>query len=260
MTLHLTIHAIEQFIARWRPEVTWKQAEAELRGLARIAINSTHNRRAITGNALLYRATSEEGEQIDLAVRESTIITVLPKDDGRGALIDMTPDESLFDESRATVASCQALVVGGEVPPPPPPCAVDANTWRNAETVIREHKAGKWVSPKALRNAEAVLKRPVAPPDPLAATEEQRRSALDLIRIWHEGNDRVKISGKALRHAHDILGLIYRPPEKALTPEAIESRRRSAQEIIQEWKRGRLYKPKAVKRAHEVLGLPFEDK
>jgi hypothetical protein len=164
MVLNLTHHAIEQFIARWRPDANQKQAEEELREMLRFA-TPCRRTRLVTGNALLYRTLSEEGEHIFFAVREAAVITVLPPRNGRDELIDLTPDPAMVDESDATVAACRAIVEGEGGGQPEPRFSEAEMTRRlNARALLNEVEIGRRrASSAAIKRAKIVLG--LAPPD-----------------------------------------------------------------------------------------------
>jgi hypothetical protein len=108
MHFYLTNHAIEQFHFRHRPYLRGKEAEEELKSLtasARLARN-----RALVGGALLYIAVSEGGEHIRLAVRDATVVTVLPDDAERLIRTDLTPSAEELEESKADVEACRMLL------------------------------------------------------------------------------------------------------------------------------------------------------
>lgn len=166
MTLHLTHHAVERFIGRYRHDASYEQALAELQGL--VAEAAPTKRRTLTGDAQLYVTLSEAGERIGLAVREGVVVSVLPEGSEGQGLSDMTPDQERLEESRAMVAECRALAKVDDEPPPERQGGggTQEARRRSAEELIRAWRwGGQTFTPKALKRAHAVLGLPFADPN-----------------------------------------------------------------------------------------------
>jgi hypothetical protein len=72
--LFVTNHAVERFVERWRPRLTFAQARAELEGLAN---RSTRlRRRAVRKDADLFTVSTEIGESLFMPVRQGVVLTV----------------------------------------------------------------------------------------------------------------------------------------------------------------------------------------
>jgi hypothetical protein len=223
--LQLTVHAIERFMDRWRPGVPEADAREELQELARKATPT--RRKTLTRNAWLYRVETEQGECICLAVRDGTIITVLPQDNEGRPLLDLTPDDDMLEESRATVAACRALVAAEApfVAEQKRLYEAEKSMKANALILIREGRAGtRKVSALALGRAYTLLG--ISAGDPLPGDKSPPAKPL---------------------------------PERPPTPADV-ARIRCARELIADWERGNHITAKALRRAFAVLGLPVPDK
>jgi hypothetical protein len=108
--LHVTLHAVERFIRRWRPGTPFAEARALLEKVAANAVAT--RRRTIRRDAWIYTSLTDAGETIQLAVRDSTVVTVLDRACERGCTEGewLDPDGEMFAESAATRAACQAIL------------------------------------------------------------------------------------------------------------------------------------------------------
>jgi hypothetical protein len=220
MGLTLTDHAIERFIARWRPGMPKDEASAELEVIAQGAAPT--RKRTLVGDARLYVALSEAGERIAFAVREGVALTVLPGDGEGNDPIDRSVKPEYIEESEATRAACQAILAA-EVAERATEAEkeralkLEADRRRTALCLIREWQAGvRVVKPAAVARAYTLLGLNVndplpkeeAPPNVSAEVEaDRRRSAEMLIKEWKRG--RSSFSKKAISNAHKVLGLPY---------------------------------------------------
>jgi|HubBroStandDraft_4_1064222.scaffolds.fasta_scaffold54028_5 hypothetical protein len=173
MPLQITRHAVEAFATRWRPHATADAAEAEL---AALLVDATPTRkRTLNRDAWLWIAHTAAGERVGLAVREDTVVTVLPHNGEGRALIDMTVDPDLVAESEDTVAACRRMVLESESAAADERAQKHANRAseratraaqaersrrRNAELVLLDFEHGKSITPAALRRARDVLGKP----------------------------------------------------------------------------------------------------
>jgi hypothetical protein len=169
--LRVTAHAIEQFASRWRPEAPPWQARNELKALA---ANAVKKGRTLARDADLYEATSYRGELLYFAVRDKTVLTVIPEHGERPHDAE-AEDPELLEDSRATVEACRAMLATDAAPPPP------------NDTIP------SWTLP--------------APPSQEAletASRARRISALDLLRDWKRGR---RYTNGAVTRALTVLGL-----------------------------------------------------
>jgi len=104
---YVSDHAIQQFQSRWRPSAPLADCRRELVFL--MADAAATKRRTASGDAWIYIATTAAGERIALAVRDKTVVTVIPE--GREGMFvkDMGADEDLAEESRADREACLAM-------------------------------------------------------------------------------------------------------------------------------------------------------
>ena len=108
--IHVSHHAVERFIRRWRPGMPFAEARPILEQVAANAVPT--RRRTIRRDAWIYTSLTDAGETIQLAVRDNTVVTVLDRayEPGctEGECLD--PDGEMFAESAATREACRALV------------------------------------------------------------------------------------------------------------------------------------------------------
>ena len=181
MPLQLTDHAIERFVDRWRQGTPLDQAEIELRALAQKA--TATRRRTLTGDAQIHLIVTDAGERIPVAVRESTIITVLPADSREDPGV-VQPDYEALDDSAATVAACRALLA--DEPPRIERLVDEASQSREraAISLIMEWRAWKTkVSIEAIKRAHETLGWPFSDrsdPEALYALLSQDKMALSI--------------------------------------------------------------------------------
>jgi hypothetical protein len=165
MGLRLTSHAVERFIGRWRPGTSNKEALAELQMVAELAAPT--RQRTLLGDAQLYVATTPAGERIRMAVREGTIITVLPEFGEGQDPIDLSAESEYIQESEETKAACRAMLAA-EAPLRAKEAddrmkmgtleRLDAERRQNAIRVISEHRSfTRRVNPPALARAHKLL-------------------------------------------------------------------------------------------------------
>jgi hypothetical protein len=234
MSLYVTDHAVERFIHRWRPGVSKEEALVELQEIVQEATPT--RKRTLTGDADLYVAMSPAGERIAFAVREKTIITVLPGNGEGQNLRDCSADEEHVEESRATIEACQAML------------AAEAK-------VLAEQQAAQ-ARALAKKEAEEQAKKTIERFGPNLAKEveaSRRRNAEALLRDWKAGKKQPK--PKVLRNAHNVLGLPFVEP---VLDAVQESRVHNAKRVVADWRSGvSNASAKAVEKAHKVLGLPF---
>lgn len=142
--LHVTHHAVERFIKYWRPGVSLHEARQSLETL--VGRSAATRRKTLPGDAWIHLAVTERGEQIGLAVRDNTVVTVLPRH-----AYEMRDLCVLADDHRATIETVESerarLAERVETD-----CARE-----RAETIVAAWRAGAHVRPKALRRAKQVL-------------------------------------------------------------------------------------------------------
>lgn len=161
MTLYLTDHAVEQYVGRHRPHLGLGDARTELETLVQQAAPT--RRRTLPGDAWIYLARTETGESVVLAVRDGTVITVLPSDAAEGwDTTRLAPTAEQLEESRSTVAACRAMLDADPKPSPVSPvearaAAIAASKVTNAEALLRAWRAGRHYSTKALKRAHERL-------------------------------------------------------------------------------------------------------
>jgi hypothetical protein len=161
MTLYLTDHAVEQYVGRHRPNLGIDDARMELETIVQQAAPT--KRRTLPGDAWIYLARTETGEAVVLAVRDGTVITVLPSD----AVTShdptrLAPTAEQMEESQSTVAACRAMLDADPKVPPASPveiraAAIEASKRTNAEALLRAWRAGRHYSTKALQRAHERL-------------------------------------------------------------------------------------------------------
>lgn len=155
MALALTRHAVDQFIRRWRSDVPREDARVEL---TLLVSQATPTRRlTILGDARLYVTLTPAGELISLAVRDDTVVTVLPQD--AESTRDEGVDPELLDESRETVAACRAMLAEDHQNSlaSPQPAAPDDPRFLNAVRLLLEWRRGRHYRKRTVRRAyEAV--------------------------------------------------------------------------------------------------------
>ena len=79
MTMRVSQHAIERYRARYRPQADIGTAASELTTLASRAVPAG---RTMPDDADLYMARRDDEVDIPLAVRDETVVSVLPPFDG----------------------------------------------------------------------------------------------------------------------------------------------------------------------------------
>jgi len=278
MSLAVTYHAIQRFMECWRVGQPIEEVETELRVLATQAMPT--RRRTRPGDAWIYIAHTQAGERILFAVRDSVIVTVLPRDAEQDKRVEA--DIEMFEESEAERLAIRTML-DAEVREQAESHirAVDEqNRKDNARECIARWKSGKAkVSRAALARAHRLLGLPfedmnsllgdvAAPGDGLSVSEASRRqSALQLVSDMRGGKT---FSLKAIKRAHDILGLPVPltgdTPEELLVLEEQElgaelaMKRSQARTLIDDWKAGKSNASlKAVRRAYTLLDRPFDD-
>lgn len=167
--MNLSHHAVERFRERWRPTLTLEQAHAELEQL--LAAARPTRSRTLVGDAQRWIAVSAAGERIVLAVRDNTVITVMPrgtegtKDVEIGATEELAAESEddraacmriLAEEARArvAVAPVRAKPVVGRSPTP-----TERSRKRNAEQTLARAAAGEHITQNAQIRARIVLER-----------------------------------------------------------------------------------------------------
>jgi hypothetical protein len=142
--LHVTHHAVERFIKYWRRGMPLHEARQCLKIL--VGRSTATRRRTLPGDAWVHVALTDRGEQIGLAVRDGTVVTVLPRH-----AYEVRDLCALADDHRATIDSVEferARLAE----------RVETNCAREkAESIVAAWRAGAHVRPKALRRARQVL-------------------------------------------------------------------------------------------------------
>lgn len=143
-TLHVTHHAVQRFIKYWRRGMPLNEARQCLEIL--VSRSAATRRKTLPGDAWIHLAVTERGEQVGLAVRDSTVVTVLPRH-----AYEVRDLGVLADDHRATldtVESERARLAE----------RVETDCARvKAEAIVAAWRAGGPVRPKALRRARQVL-------------------------------------------------------------------------------------------------------
>lgn len=189
MTLGITLHALERFVERWRPGVQLDAARAELEVIVHGA-GPTNRRTLGHRDAWIYVGTSAAGERVELAVRDSAVITVLPPESDRyhpKRAPDVVRDPELVADSADTVAACCAML------------AQDARV----QALVRARVNGAHGAALLQQTDEAVRGNPAARLEDRGAAD-RRISARQLLQQWKAGS---KFKTKTLKKAHDTLGL-----------------------------------------------------
>ncbi len=109
--LHVTHHAVQRFVRRWRPGMPFAEARTLLARIAASAVAT--RRRTLRRDAWIYTSQTDEGETIQLAVRDNTIVTVLDRSFEPGCTEAewLDPDGEMLTQSAATRAACHAILV-----------------------------------------------------------------------------------------------------------------------------------------------------
>jgi hypothetical protein len=143
----VTDHAVERFIQRWRPGTPIAEARAYLEELAARA--AATKRRTLVGDARVYTVMTDDGEHIELAVRDNVVVTVLDANAREAAAAKRIPeDQASFIEARDEEEALKAARLAME----------RAKAQQvSAERTIAEWKAGASVSKKVLERARTVL-------------------------------------------------------------------------------------------------------
>jgi hypothetical protein len=123
-------HAVARFIERWRPNATHLEARAELERLAAGA--SPTRRLTKKRDARIYTSGTAAGESIPLAVRDDTVVTVLPARRLEGPAEPPAPlSTDLLEEHAQDVGEAQAMAQATED---------DERAAREVEGVIRSRR------------------------------------------------------------------------------------------------------------------------
>ena len=198
--MFVTDHAVARFSKRWRPFVPSAVAKAELMALNQSARPTGTMTRQ--NNAELYTATTTAGETVLLAIRNNTVITVLPPNSVDGELAQ-GPDSDWKEESRLTLSLC-------------PLRSNEQEKLRKEELAAQEVEAAK----ELVEAWKTGAKNPSTQELRLALealTEGDRveidkiRAAKGIIQKWKAGTS--VYSNKALKKAHVVLGLKWEKNE-----------------------------------------------
>jgi hypothetical protein len=210
--LAMTEHAVVRYVERWRPGLSFEDARAELQSLADRAAPTRH--RTVKQDARIYLGESPAGEPVPLAVRDRTVVTVLPRQDD--PLVVGLPDWDLRDDGADDRAAGRAMVRESELEAAiaaRPPIAIEpamaapevqelAQRSRrlNAEKVVREWRLGVPVKRRALRRACGLLGIPVpSPRESAAGTLSIAGGRWDGLRVEiREGDALTDIVGRLL--------------------------------------------------------------
>jgi hypothetical protein len=141
--LAVSVHAVERFIKRWRPQMTFSEARLALEELASHA--AATRRMTLPGDARIYSTMTEEGERIHLAVRDGVVVTVLDSSSSDPHIVDpqaMFIDAISEEEARAAVERASER---------------SRSQRAAAEKMIAEWKTGGSFSQKAIDRARTVL-------------------------------------------------------------------------------------------------------
>jgi hypothetical protein len=179
--LGLTHHAIEQFASRWRSGVPEAEVEAELQAVVQGA--AATRRRTLSGDARIYVASTARGEEIDLVVRDTAVITVLSSDHKKRGIADRAIDSidlEIYEEHLADLRATQAMTSDGQ----------KGREEKNADS----RAPGQKIARKQRT---------------LSSTWENRKNqARKVISDWRSGH---KFTNKALKKAHEVLDLEFGP-------------------------------------------------